>query len=204
MKNSMLDACSTVDISEQDVLEAMKAMQGYIDITPADFREVYRFALEAAQKRIMTALKVADIMSSPVHTVEKEMDLIQAANLLAEKGVSGAPVVDAQGKIAGVVSEKDFLVHMGAVPGGSFMLIVANCLQSKGCVAAPLRKLTVGDIMNSPAITAKAEISAAEAAALLRRKGINRVPIVDGEGRLLGIVTRSDLVHGYGRLGSKE
>ena len=203
MDDSMPNGCASPEISEQDVLEAMKAMQGYIDITPADFREVYRFALAAAQKRIMDALKVADIMSAPVHAVENNMDLIQAASLLAEKGVSGAPVVDRQGKVVGVVSEKDFLVRMGGGSGGSFMLIVANCLKNKDCVASPWRKQTVCDIMSAPAITARADTSATDAAALIKGKNVNRLPIVDGAERPVGIVTRSDLVHGYCQLGGR-
>jgi len=203
MDDSMLEACAAVEISEQDVLEAMKAMHGYIDITPADFREVYRFAHAAARKRILHAVKAGDIMSSPVHSLRADMDLVKAASLLAERGVSGAPVLDGQGKIQGVVSEKDFLARMGAGRSDSFMFIVADCLKNKGCVAAPLRKLTAGDIMSSPAITGRADISAAEAAALLMDKRINRLPIIDGEGRPVGIVTRSDLVHSYGRLSGK-
>lgn len=203
MIDSLSEGCALPDISEQDVLEAMKTIPGYIDITPADFREVYRVALVAAQKRIMTIVKVTDIMSSPVHTIQKSMDLVRTAKLLAERRVSGAPVVDDHGKVVGMVSEKDFLVRMGAGQGSSFMMIVATCLESKGCVAAPLRKLTAGDIMISPAITAREDISAAKAAALLMERGINRLPIIDSNGYPLGIVTRSDLVRGYGRLGTK-
>lgn len=201
MDDSMLNTCYVVEISEEDVLEAMKALPGYIDITPADFREVYRFAHTAAKKRIMEAVRVIDVMSTPIHVAQADMDLVQAASLLAEKNVSGAPVVDGRGRIEGVVSEKDFLSRMGAGPGGSFMLIVANCLRNRGCVAAPIRKLTVGEIMTSPAVIGRAYMSAAEAAVLLRDNKINRLPIIDDQGCPVGIVTRWDLVHSYGRLG---
>ena len=69
MSSSNLRECAPVDISDADVMEAMKAMQGYIDITPADFREVYRIAYVFAQDRMMHALKAADVMTAPVHVV---------------------------------------------------------------------------------------------------------------------------------------
>jgi CBS-domain-containing membrane protein len=104
-----------VDISEEDVLKAMKAMQGYIDITPADFREIYRVAYALAMERMKTAIKAGDLMTSPVHLVRLAMSPREAAELLAGKKISGAPVVDDAGKIVGVVSEKDFFKKMGAV-----------------------------------------------------------------------------------------
>jgi len=83
-----------VDISEQDVLKAMKAMQGYIDITPRDFKEIYRAAYALAVERIKTSMKAVDLMTSPVHSVNFSMSLLETAELLAEKKISGAPVVD--------------------------------------------------------------------------------------------------------------
>jgi CBS domain-containing protein len=199
--SSIIRECGPVDISEQDVLKAMKAMQGYIDITPADFKQVYQIAYALAKDRMLKALKAADVMSAPVHVVSVDMDLIQTAVLLADKGVSGAPVIDAGGKVVGVVSEKDFMAEMGADRGGSFMQVVAHCLKNKGCVALPLRNRKVGDIMTAPAITAPAEISVGEIASLFMEKKINRLPIVGQDGRPAGIVTRLDLVNSYCMLG---
>ena len=103
-----------VEISEEDVVEAMKAIQGYLDITPGDFKEVYQVAYSSAIKRLLTSRKAADLMTKAVQLVSQEMDLVKAAALLAEKQISGAPVVDNEGKIVGVVSEKDFLKEMGS------------------------------------------------------------------------------------------
>jgi CBS-domain-containing membrane protein len=190
-----------VEISEQDVLDAMRSMKGYIDITPADFREVYRAAYALAKDRMMNAVKARDVMSAPVHPVTLEMDLVETATLLSEKGISGAPVVDRDGRIVGVVSEKDFLAKMGAGRSGSFMQMVAHCLKNKGCVATSLQNRSVETIMTTPAVTATAGTSIAEIAALLMEKKINRLPITDDDRRVIGIVTRTDLVASYCMLG---
>ncbi|MFH1135785.1 MAG: CBS domain-containing protein [Pseudomonadota bacterium] len=189
--------CEPVDISDVDVVTAMKAIPGYIDITPADFREVYRLAYRLAKERMMNVRKAADVMTAPVHALERDQDLVTAATLLAEKGVSGAPVVDRAGKVIGVISEKDFLRKMGAGTGGSFMRVLAHCLKNKGCAAGPMLDRTVGDLMSVPAITAPADISIVEISALFATKKINRLPIVGNDGALIGIVTRSDLVNSF-------
>jgi CBS domain-containing protein len=133
----------------------MKSMQGYIDITPADFREVYRIAYALAKDRLMHGLKAADIMITPAHVVHVDTDLIGTATLLSEKGISGAPVLDRDGSIVGVISEKDFLRKMGADQRGSFMQVIVHCLKNKGCVATSMVNRNVGDIMTAPPITVK-------------------------------------------------
>ena len=201
MSSANLRECAPVDISDEDVMEAMKSMQGYIDITPADFREVYRIAYALAQDRLMNALKAADIMTVPVHVVHIDTDLIATATLLAEKGISGAPVSDRDGSIVGVISEKDFLRKMGADQGGSFMQVIAHCLKNEGCVATRMVNRTAGDIMTAPPITVTADVSIGRISTLMIEKNINRLPIADATGKPVGIVTRSDLVNSYCMLG---
>lgn len=190
-----------VDIADEDVMKAMAAIPGYIDITTTDFKAVYRIAHALAEERILNSVKARDIMTRPVHAVKADTTLIQAATLLAEKNISGAPVVDEEWRILGVVSEKDFLKRMGSLTGESFMEIIANCLGSKECLAAPVRAKTAGDIMTQPAITAREDMTVANIAALFASKKINRLPIVDENDKLSGIVARSDLVNAYCLMG---
>ena len=185
-----------VQISEQDVIEAMKAIPGYLDITPGDFKEVYQAAYALAVKRLLTSLKAADLMTKPVQMVSQEMDLVEAAALLAEKQISGAPVVDNEGKIVGVVSEKDFLKEMGFGSTPSFMQIATHSLNNKKCMIGNLRHRTVSDIMTRPPITGIPEMTIGEISALFVDRQINRLPIIH-TGRPVGIVTRTDLAHSY-------
>jgi CBS-domain-containing membrane protein len=186
-----------VEISEQDVVEAMKAIEGYLDITPGDFKEVYQVAYSLAVKRLLTSRKAADLMTKAVQLLNQEMDLVKAAALLAEKQISGAPVVGNEGKIVGVVSEKDFLQEMGFGATPSFMQIATHCLNNKGCMIGNLRNRTVGDIMTRPAITGVPEMTIGDISALFVDRQINRLPIINTDGRPVGIVTRTDLAHSY-------
>ncbi len=197
MKKLLDEDVSPLNISEQDILEAMKRIQGYIDITPGDFKEVYQAAYTLAIKRLFNTLTAESIMSKPVVSVNQEIALVQAATLLAQKKVSGAPVVDHEEKLVGIVSEKDFLQEMGFGATPSFMQIATHCLNDKSCMIGRLHNRTVGDIMTSPPITGTPEMTIGAISALFADRQINRLPIVDEDGRPIGIVTRTDLAHSF-------
>jgi CBS domain-containing protein len=74
------------------------------------------------------------------------------------------------------------------------MEIVAECLKGGGCLAAPMRNGLVSDLMSSPAITAAEDAPVAEIADLFLSRRINRVPITDPAGKMVGIVSRSDIL----------
>ncbi len=190
----MKDQCGLLDLTEDDVLEAMRSMQGYVDITPGTFREIYALAYEMALTRVRSMGQDRDIMSSPVHSLQLGMSALEAAHILARHGISGAPVVTAQSKICGVVSEKDFLRHMGLAGTASFMAVIAASLDTQGCISTDLRTLLIDEIMTAPPVTALPETTLADISAIFTERVINRLPICDADGYLLGIVTRTDLV----------
>lgn len=197
MKEMRTGEFSPLDISEHDVIEAMKLIQGYIDITPGDFKEVYQAAYALAIKRLFNTLTADNIMTKSVLVVDQEMALVQAAALLAEKQISGAPVVNRDGRIIGIVSEKDFLKEMGFGARPSFMQIATHCLNNQGCMIGKLHNRTVGDIMTRPPITGAPEMTIGTISALFAERQINRLPIVDADERPVGIVTRTDLAHSF-------
>ena len=188
------DLTIDIEISDNDIYEAMKDIPGYLDITPADLKEIYKFAYRHALQRITQAVRAHDIMTTQVFSVNRTTPVMEVAELMAEKTVSGIPVLEEDGKVAGIISEKDFLSHMGSRDKTHFMAVVAECLKGKGCVAMPIRSQKAEDIMTSPAVTVKEDTSVIEIANLFTEKNINRVPVINEEGRLKGIVSRADIV----------
>ena len=188
------DLTIDIEISDNDIYEAMKDIPGYLDITPADLKDVYKLAYRHALQRITQAVRAHDIMTTQVFSVNRTTPVMEVAELMAEKTVSGIPVLEEDGKVAGIISEKDFLSHMGSRDKTHFMAVVAECLQGKGCVAMPIRSQKAEDIMTSPAVTVKEDTSVIEIANLFTEKNINRVPVINEEGRLKGIVSRADIV----------
>lgn len=186
-----------VDISDDDVLEAMKEIDGYLDITPSDFKELYKIACSHAVKRLMHSVKARDIMTQKVVHVNKHASSQEIAEVMARHGVSGLPVIDDKGHVIGIISEKNFLARMGNIEIQSFMSIIARCLQNKGCLAVPIRKQKAEDIMTSPVITVSEDTSVADIINLFSEKKINRVPVLSQEMKLIGIVSRADVLGGY-------
>jgi len=197
MRDGVLRHVPELELSEQDVTEAMQEIPGYLDITPGDFRELYQVALRHAWQRLRRRVRVRDVMTPRVVTVQAGTPLDQVAERMAREGVSGVPVVDAQGHVVGVISEADFLAQMADAAATGFMGVIAQCLQGKRCLAVPVRGRTAGDIMSTPPVTVQADASVHEAAERLATAAINRLPVVDAQGVVVGIVSRADLVQAH-------
>lgn len=183
-----------IEINDEDILEAMRAIPGYLDITPGDFKEIYRLAFQHALERLGREVTAAEIMTTDVLTVTPDTPVAEVAAAMGRRGVSGVPVVDAGQKVVGVISEKDFLTRMGVQDAKNFMSLVAGCLKTKGCVALPIKVTLAGDLMSSPAVTVAPATPVKDIARLLTHLGINRVAVTDPDGRLLGLVSREDIV----------
>ncbi|MDD2901049.1 MAG: CBS domain-containing protein [Syntrophales bacterium] len=183
------------DISDEDIYEAMKEIPGYLDITPGDFKEVYVLAYRQAQERLLHRATAKEIMTREVAWVRVDTPLQEVAELMAQRGVSGVPVLDGANRVVGVISEKDFLKRMSSQGITNFMAVVAGCLRDKGCKAVGIRGRQADDLMNSPAVTVREDTPVLEIARLFKEKAINRVPVLDAQGRLAGIVSRGDLLN---------
>ncbi len=194
MPDSMNWNTCPMDISDEDVLEAMKSISGYLDITPADFKEIYQVAYRHSFERLNKAVKAGHIMTRNVISVSEDTPLLETAERLALHGISGLPVLDSHGRVVGVISEKDFLYEMGGRESRSFMGVVFHLMKNRECAIGSLTDKKAADIMSCPPVTVKADDSVYDIAQLFDGKKINRVPVVDEDLKITGIVTRSDIV----------
>ncbi|MFB7265875.1 CBS domain-containing protein [Streptomyces nojiriensis] len=129
----------------------------------------------------MKHIKVGDLMTDEVVAVVSATSFKDVAKLLAQHDISGLPVVDDEDRVVGVVSESDLLIRQGTP--------VAPHSETSS-----IAEVTAGEVMSTPAVTVHAEETAADAARLMTRRNVERLPVVDEEDRLVGIVTRRDLL----------
>ncbi len=115
---------------------------------------------------------VADLMTPDAVAVQPGTSIREIARLLDEYEITAVPVVDADERPLGVVAEADLLRRRTRKPGAS----------------------TAEAIMSSPAVVARPEWSAVRAARTMEEKRIKRLPVVEGSGQLVGVISRSDLV----------
>lgn len=182
------------DLKDEDIYAAMAEIPGYLDITPRDFREIYRLAYRHALARLRREVTAGEIMTRQAAFVRVDTPVAEVAEVMGRRGISGVPVVDENDRVVGVISEKDFLKRMGVKESENFMTLVATCLRTKGCVALPIKNRTAAELMSTPAVTVRPETRMEDIVALFSSRHINRVPVTDAEGRLLGIVTRGDVL----------
>jgi CBS domain-containing protein len=144
-------------------------------------------------------MNIREVMKSPVISVAPETPLKEVARLLIEHRISGLPVVDGDGHVVGVVSEEDFLARSaGLEPVRHRALSWAWMGGPDQRAIDKLHATTAGEAMTSPAITIAADRPVSEAAGRMSTSDVNRLPVVE-DGRLVGIVTRADIVRAYAR-----
>jgi CBS domain-containing protein len=143
------------------------------------------------------SLKVSDLMTSPVETVAPEAGFKQIAVKLRERAISAVPVIDPGGKVIGVVSEADLLFkeERASLDSGHHLL------EARGTRTARVKAAgsTARQVMTSPAVTIGPDATAAEAARLMHRRAVKRLPVVDEAGRIVGILSRGDLLKVFAR-----
>ncbi len=132
-----------------------------------------------------------DLMNPLVLFVYPEDPARHAVEVMAEQRVSGLPVVDPQRRLVGIVTEKDLLL-IDEIEAGTCRLWAE---EADGVPTdAPSECLTVQEVMTTPVIAFGPEDELADIARTIRDRGINRVPIVDAEGKVIGLVARADII----------
>jgi CBS domain-containing protein len=138
---------------------------------------------------------VKDVMSTHVIAVRPTAGYKEMAVTLRAQRVSAFPVIDDDYKVIGIVSEADLLTKEaleGTVPGTLQSLTQRH-------VRSQVTGLTAADLMTKPAVTIGPDEPVSHAARLMYNKRVKRLPVTSGDGTLIGIVTRSDVLSVYRR-----
>jgi CBS domain-containing protein len=141
---------------------------------------------------------VKDVMTIQVIWVEQDTPFAAIAAALRQYRVSAFPVLNDKGEVIGVVSESDLLAKQALGGGdGEMPGMITGILRHKQLEKA--RAVTAGDLMTSPAVTVSPDDTVEHAARLMYLRGVKRVPVVDEENHLAGIVSRADVLTVYSR-----
>ncbi len=145
------------------------------------------------------AKTVAEIMTQDPIVVTSETSLDEAIQIMAERRFSGLPVVDAAGKLMGIISQGDLMWRESGVTPPPYIMVLDSViyLENPAKYQRDLHKAlgqTVGEVMTKNPQTIRPEKSLREAAELMHEKGVHRLPVIDSAGKPIGILTRGDIV----------
>jgi len=144
-------------------------------------------------------MKVKDIMSKEVFTAQPDMNISEVAKILAENKIHGVPVVDADKKIVGIITETNFFAKVNGEPVLS--QFVENVKENKLPDVGDLKvgdeinaETKVKEIMTKDCVTISPEMETEELFEVFRKRGFHTIPVADAEGILCGIVSVADLI----------
>ncbi len=184
-----------VKLRAEDFENALKDFNSYIDVTLEDLMQINELAQKHAEFRHTEQLFVRDIMTTDITTVTAETSLRDAARILLELRISGLPVVDESNKLIGIVTEADFLSAMGIPchhPAHSVWHTLETMFSHQPkTMDSPSR---VADIMSSQIITIHGDNNLHDVIATMKHHHIKRVVVTDEDQKIMGIITRSNLV----------
>jgi CBS domain-containing protein len=140
---------------------------------------------------------VADVMTRDVVTVSEETGYKQIVETLARRSVSAVPVIDADRHVVGVVSEADLLhkIDVGTLEPHGWLVERRRARIAREKANADFAR----ELMTTPALSVAEDDPIAATARIMDSERVKRLPVVDAEGRLVGIVSRSDLLRPFQR-----
>jgi CBS domain-containing protein len=149
---------------------------------------------------LLRELPVRDLMVRDVLTFASEQNVHEAMRALVERSVGGAPVVDADGRVVGVLSVSDLIVpearlHFPTIVN-LFGVNVALPWHDKELDESVSKALGefVGEVMTAPPVTVATDATIEDVATLMHDRQVPRLPVVDAQSRLAGIITRTDIL----------
>ena len=186
-----------IELESEDLQVALEELHQYVDVTEEDLKKIYKFALRHAKERLTLKVPVRDVMTTNVICINKDASVHEAARILSENRISGMPVVDEEKHLIGIVTEADILYSAGMKKSHDFRDILRHVL------GEPHPKIRNGskvkEIMTTQVITTSPERDIGEVARILDEKRIKRLPVVDENNKLIGIISRANIVRYLGK-----
>jgi len=142
---------------------------------------------------------VKDIMVKEVITIQKDASVEELSELLIKNKISGVPVLDSDGKLVGIATEGDLIIKDSDLHFPRYFKLLDSIiyLESLNKFKRSLKKFLgtkVEDVMTAKIKTVKEDSTVGDAANMMIKYNINRVPVLDSKDELAGIVTRADIV----------
>ena len=144
-------------------------------------------------------MQVREIMTREVITVRSDTSVIAIARILRDNAISGLPVVDAEGRVIGIITELDLIARHARPHFPTYFAFLDSIiyLESTKRYRESMRHIlatTAGELMTTPVVTVGPDMDVQDLATLMVEEHVNPVPVVEDEDRLVGIVSHTDVL----------
>jgi CBS domain-containing membrane protein len=188
------DDVPEMELTDADILDAMQHISGYLDISTEDFRTIYHLAHHHAVERLLGGFKAGSLMRTGIDPLLADMPLDAAARALVRSGFKALPVVDETDCVIGMLTETDFLRRLKV---DTFLELLLHLLDDGFEFQHRCHETPVRAAMTAPAVSVAQDAGFREVVAAFHRHEGRSLPIVDGAGRLLGLLLRKDFLAAY-------
>lgn len=183
---------SRLGFSHEDLDAVLKSYNQVIDIGRDDLEEIFLRTEMRAYHRRFGQTSCADVMSRDVVAVQFASGLDEAWHLLQSHRLRALPVVDRANHVIGIVSRTDFLEHAGVEVHTSLAVQLRQLLRRVPWSHSDKPEV-VGQIMSRQVVSAAADSPVLELVPLMA-EGLHQIPVVDAQGKLVGMLTQSDMI----------
>lgn len=180
-----------IELSDDDILDAMKQVQGYVDVFADDFRIIYHLAHRHAVERLTAGIRADALMRRGVSPLYPDVMLDVAARAIVTAGCKGLPVVNRDGIVIGVLTETDFLRHLRVK---SFLELLLHMMDGSFKFANRCHETPVSDVMTAPAVCVPCDAGFRAIFQAFRAHKGRAMPVVDEAGKLEGVLARKDFL----------
>jgi len=188
------DDLPELDLSDADILDAMRHIPGYLDISTEDFRAIYHLAHSHSLERLFRHVRAGRLMRTDIKPLHVDTRLDEAAQSLAEQRRKSLPVVDANGGVIGMLTETDFLRRLKAE---TFLELLLRLIADAGNFTHRCHATPVSEAMTAPVVTVTVDAGFREIVSAFHSHEGRTMPVVDTQGRLQGLLLRKDVVKAY-------
>ena len=188
------DYIPELELSDEDILDAMQHIPGYLDISTVDFREIYHLAHRHALKRIVGGVRAGTLMRVGIEPLRDDMTLAEAAASMARQGLKALPVLGADDHLVGMLTETDFLRRLRA---DTFLELLLRLIDDASGFRHRCHDTPVSEAMTTPPVTISEEAGFFKVISAFHEHEGRSMPVVNDKGMLRGLLLRKDFVHAY-------
>lgn len=183
-----------LELNDEDILDAMRHIPGYLDISTEDCRAIYHLAHTHALNRVFRWVRAAHLMLSEIRPLRPDTYLDAAAQQLVSQGRKSLPVIDDDNRVVGMLTETDFLRRLRV---DSFLELLLELAGGQSLFTHRCHETPVSEAMTAPAISIGEQAGFRDIVHAFHRHEGRSMPVVDDEGRLKGLLLRKDFIKAH-------